>query len=1043
MSAAGSARSGPAAGPVQQGLKEALIETLTAILSPVQEVRAAAEEQIKVLEVTEEFGVHLAELTVDPQGALAIRQLASVILKQYVETHWCSQSEKFRPPETTEQAKAAIRELLPSGLREAISKVRSSVAYAVSAIAHWDWPEAWPQLFTLLMEMLVSGDVNAVHGAMRVLTEFTREVTDTQMPLVAPVILPEMYKIFTMAEVYSIRTRSRAVEIFTTCANLICAIEELEKGAAKALIFPVVQQFTEAFVQALQMPDGPSSDSGLKMEVLKAVTALVKNFPKPMLSSMQQILPIVWNTLTESAAFYVRTEVNYTEEVDDPVDSDGEVLGFENLVFSIFEFVHTLLENSKFKSTVKKALPELIYYIILYMQITEDQIKVWTANPQQFVEDEDDDTFSYSVRISAQDLLLAVAAEFQNESAAALAAAATRHLQEAEQAKNSGSEHWWKIHEACMLALGSVKTIITENVKNGRVQFDMHGFLASVILADLNLAAASPFLLGRALWAASRFTAAMSPELIQQFLQATVSGLHDSQPPSVRISAVRAIWGYCDQLKLSESTHVLQPFLPSILEGLVQLAAQFSSEVLTLVMETLCIVCTVDPAFTTSAENKICPLTIAIFLKYNNDPVVASLAQDIFKELAQIEGCQGPMHMRLIPTLVSIMQAPPDKIPSGLCATSIDILTTVVRNTKPPLSEMLVCQAFPVVAQCTLRTDDNTIMQNGGECLRAYVSVALEQIAQWRDEQGNSGLWYVMQVVNQLLDPRTSEFTAAFVGRLVSTLISRAGTELGEQLDQILRAILSKMQQAETLSVMQSLIMVFAHLVHSQLEPLLEFLCSLPGPTGKPALEFVMTEWMSRQHLFYGQYEGKVSTVALCKLLQHGLNTDDKRLQDIVVKGEEIYSPEDGIRTRSKSAKNPERWTNIPLLVKIFKLIINELSTVVEANASRANAADWSQDSSGMWEDNEADEGEDDEEEDEGLAGQLLSDLIASNKYDDDYYEDDEEDDPDALKDPIYLIDLQAYLTDFLTQFAQQPCYSMFSGHLNNNERQTLQSIGL
>lgn len=101
-----------------------------------------------------------------------------------------------------------------------------------------------------------------------------------------------------LTQVYGIRTRSRAVEIFTTCANLICAIEELEKvshsselicfviwnkftetntvcvcvrvqGAAKALIFPVVQQFTEAFVQALQMPDGPTSDSGLKMEVLK------------------------------------------------------------------------------------------------------------------------------------------------------------------------------------------------------------------------------------------------------------------------------------------------------------------------------------------------------------------------------------------------------------------------------------------------------------------------------------------------------------------------------------------------------------------------------------------------------------------------------------------------------------------------------------------------------------------------------------------------------------------------------------------------------
>uniref|UniRef100_A0A2K5IFB6 Importin N-terminal domain-containing protein n=1 Tax=Colobus angolensis palliatus TaxID=336983 RepID=A0A2K5IFB6_COLAP len=942
--AAGAASGLP--GPVAQGLKEALVDTLTGILSPVQEVRAAAEEQIKVLEVTEEFGVHLAELTVDPQGALAIRQLASVILKQYVETHWCAQSEKFRPPETTERAKIVIRELLPNGLRESISKVRSSVAYAVSAIAHWDWPEAWPQLFNLLMEMLVSGDLNAVHGAMRVLTEFTREVTDTQMPLVAPVILPEMYKIFTMAEVYGIRTRSRAVEIFTTCAHMICNMEELEK----------------------------------------------------------------------------------------------EVLGFENLVFSIFEFVHALLENSKFKSTVKKALPELIYYIILYMQITEEQIKVWTANPQQFVEDEDDDTFSYTVRIAAQDLLLAVATDFQNESAAALAAAATRHLQEAEQTKNSGTEHWWKIHEACMLALGSVKAIITDSVKNGRIHFDMHGFLTNVILADLNLSV-SPFLLGRALWAASRFTVAMSPELIQQFLQATVSGLHETQPPSVRISAVRAIWGYCDQLKVSESTHVLQPFLPSILDGLIHLAAQFSSEVLNLVMETLCIVCTVDPEFTASMESKICPFTIAIFLKYSNDPVVASLAQDIFKELSQIEACQGPMQMRLIPTLVSIMQAPADKIPAGLCATAIDILTTVVRNTKPPLSQLLICQAFPAVAQCTLHTDDNATMQNGGECLRAYVSVTLEQVAQWHDEQGHNGLWYVMQVVSQLLDPRTSEFTAAFVGRLVSTLISKAGRELGENLDQILRAILSKMQQAETLSVMQSLIMVFAHLVHTQLEPLLEFLCSLPGPTGKPALEFVMAEWTSRQHLFYGQYEGKVSSVALCKLLQHGINADDKRLQDIRVKGEEIYSMDEGIRTRSKSAKNPERWTNIPLLVKILKLIINELSNVMEANAARqATPAEWSQDDSNdMWEDQE----EEEEEEEDGLAGQLLSDILATSKYEEDYYEDDEEDDPDALKDPLYQIDLQAYLTDFLCQFAQQPCYIMFSGHLNDNERRVLQTIGI
>jgi len=43
-------------------------------------------------------------------------------------------------------------------------------AYAISAIAHWDWPEAWPDLFGQLMQALTSGDGNLVHGAMRVLT---------------------------------------------------------------------------------------------------------------------------------------------------------------------------------------------------------------------------------------------------------------------------------------------------------------------------------------------------------------------------------------------------------------------------------------------------------------------------------------------------------------------------------------------------------------------------------------------------------------------------------------------------------------------------------------------------------------------------------------------------------------------------------------------------------------------------------------------------------------------------------------------------------
>ena len=96
-------------------------------------------------------------------------------------------------------------------------------AYAVSAIAHWDWPENWPDLFDQLVLALDSGDANLVHGAMRVLTgectglcvlslvsawdlafphrllslsaEFCHDVSDQQMPHVAPIIFPQLHRI--------------------------------------------------------------------------------------------------------------------------------------------------------------------------------------------------------------------------------------------------------------------------------------------------------------------------------------------------------------------------------------------------------------------------------------------------------------------------------------------------------------------------------------------------------------------------------------------------------------------------------------------------------------------------------------------------------------------------------------------------------------------------------------------------------------------------------------------------------------------------------
>ena len=49
----------------------------------------------------------------------------------------------------------------------------------------------------------------------------------------------------------------------------------------------------------------------------------------------------------------------------------------------------------------------------------------------------------------------------------------------------------WKVHESCMLALGTVCSLVIETVKSGKVQFDVSAFLQNVVLTDLNLSGQS------------------------------------------------------------------------------------------------------------------------------------------------------------------------------------------------------------------------------------------------------------------------------------------------------------------------------------------------------------------------------------------------------------------------------------------------------------------------------------------------------------------------------------------------------------------------
>jgi importin-9 len=72
----------------------------------------------------------------------------------------------------------------------------------LSTIANSDWPDEYPDLLSHLVQLLLSGSSNSIHGAMQVFTEFVRtDLTEDQLLPVMRELLPVLISILSANEV--------------------------------------------------------------------------------------------------------------------------------------------------------------------------------------------------------------------------------------------------------------------------------------------------------------------------------------------------------------------------------------------------------------------------------------------------------------------------------------------------------------------------------------------------------------------------------------------------------------------------------------------------------------------------------------------------------------------------------------------------------------------------------------------------------------------------------------------------------------------------
>ncbi|KXS21609.1 ARM repeat-containing protein [Gonapodya prolifera JEL478] len=1055
-------------------LGQAVFTTLTHCLEPVPTVQAAAEAKLKELSRTPGYSAALVEVILSQELPVNQRQLAAVSLKNYVDKNWSAQaeSEKFEGPEPPEEVKTLVKSQILNGLSDAQTRIRGAVAYAISKIAHTDWPEQWPDLLNALLSNVQSGDPNRVHGAMRVLAEFMKnDVTDQQFPHVAPILLPELFKIFSDVQTYSPQSRARCASVFRDAVDMLNNVKGEHPEAPAQFLLPLMPGWMAAFQAVLAGPSSRATEQLiLRLEVTRTLVRISHNFPKMLDPYLPGLVEPVWADLVRLREEYLaESVVGSTTAAGGEVDSEGEVTGLDNLIYAYFDFIEGaskravmdpfLIGHGEKRKKGKKAskvtapiptqpaaLPELVWVVMAYAQITKEQEEAWATDADQYVADEDEESLAFNVRIAAVDLLQEGLFEVhRTETLQAIGQASQRHFMEAQALRAQGRPHWWKAQEAVLLAIGRLADEIVDAVKEEPRSFDIEGIFQQVVLDSMR-AQGFPFLQGRAIWFAAKFCEVLPQPLAAEYLNAAVAGIEPSNPNPVRMSAVKAMQAFSEHVDGS----LLEPLYPTIVNGISTLASSAGEESLVLLLETMYAVTSeVGESVAKSCESALIEVAVGVWMKHPGDHLVGAIVFELVSLLASKPSIYESLQARLLPAIQHAMQqvSNPNNAP-GIAA-AVDLLTILVKNASSPLPAGYVQQVFPELLRTLEGSDDPSIIQNGQESLRWFIHKDIQQISLWQDNSGTTGIHHLMRVIARLLSPSFSESASMFVGDLITKLIVKAGDLLAPVFDDLLRAIAIRLGSAEKPTFIQTLVTVFLHLLQKNQSQLVNFLAGL-DVNGRNGLELFVSLWCENYMFFQGFYTLKLNAVSMCNLFAAAAS--DERLRQIAVKGDAIPDETGKIVTRSKSKL--EKHSIVPFPVKAIKLLIWDFGqNWEETTAKQLVKAALDEDSDDGGEDGGDEDVEDDGEGDDwedvndspfvsAENYKYLSDLIESGVVDLD--SGDDEDDPDLKADPVYHIEMREYFVSFFkTCQSENVCgfQEIYSQHLGAHERKKLRSL--
>ncbi|PVI08592.1 ARM repeat-containing protein [Periconia macrospinosa] len=941
-------------------MEDQLVQLLSATQTAQEAPRKQAEEQLQSLYGHHDFPIALVEIARHAHVPINIRQASLLYLKQLVLAGWSDNMDTFKGRLlVSDQEKPKIRQLLLelATTDDLDRKLKAAASLVVSKIASADYPDQWPDLLTILLNLIPNATDGQLHGALKVLGELVDDCfNETQFFSVAKQLIKVVHGV-AVNDARKPTLRALACSVFRDCFEILEMVMEDHKAEVKSFADEVLQEWNPFFITTMKtrLPNPPSEAEenedtpnaelyrglvALKLQVVKILMRIHSIFPSVLTPQNPVLFSATWEELTSLQPAYHQMYIQ-EERSSRLEDADGLPYTLDFLVLEELDFMQACLRAPAVRTELEQQLQtagvnaswvfEVMKLAVAYAHITTEEEGLWDIDVNIFLSEETSVTANYTPRTACGDLVIKIG-EWLTQPTLEGLLAYTRSLYSTNES--------WKAKEAALYVLNQLLSDFQDTEK----LIDPEHATGFIDFIRYAMQQPDIFLRARGYLVAGSLTRSSGDALLQfapSFLEASLQAIPNDESDVVQVSCIRALQYYIQALPAA-TVHPLQSSIIAAIstylqsQDLEELAD--SDDLMATLVETLRDAILLDAQICITGNGLDVLFTVARHTADNFQIVI--MVNETFEEVTdRIARMGGDAYVQLcakvLPSLTGAFDVGNLTEASNLTILAADLLAVLADHGPEPLPAGFVQASMPKLTRLLLNSEDEELLKSATKALKSIVAHDHQQLFEWRDESNKAGLEVVLLVISRLLSASVNDVAASEVGALAAEFVEKAGHErLGPYLEELLRTVAIRLGSAEHHPFIQSLTLVFARLSLNHAQEVVQFLAG-QNIDGQNGLQVVLAKWLENSINFTGYDEIRQNVIALSKLY----DLKDPRVAAVQVKGDLIPSNDSRIRTRSRARENPDQFTVIPATLKILKVLIVELQSAAGAHQELDAAA--------------------------------------------------------------------------------------------------------